>query len=162
VFFGYTFFTKKCNQKVYRYKMNTYLCNIGLILVFGITLKWLVTRFVPLSNLEIAIILLLSAGGILLLDGQIEGFEGADCTKSYPIGKCIADALLPKNNVVVITPSVPLILPSKGRSTADCTSDLECNYPLKCCGGQCTYPVMANIDRGLYLPQRVRLCPSSK
>ena len=82
-------------------------------------------------------------------------------------------AVLPNTTESVqITPRVPLVLPKsevpyyvkQKQGLIDCTSDLECNFPQKCCNGQCKDRIMIDQVRNgnLFSPQRIGVCPPSQ
>lgn len=97
----------------------------------------------------------------------------SDTTNQYPSGPIsdLAKAILPNTTSnVQITPTVPIVLPiseqpyyvKRKEGVIECTSDLDCNFPQKCCRGKCKNRIM--IDQvlpndNLLSPQRIGICP---
>lgn len=156
------------------------IISIAIVLsILGILLNFFGRRV--MSNRDIILTLVISAIGLFVINYKIsdrwEGFMDSvvgcnDFRGSCTSGNFWADKLLQQStNSVKITPTVPLVLPknelplnamNRTFNPIDCTSDLECNYPLKCCENKCRPPIFANMLRGdnLYIPQRIKVCPT--
>jgi len=102
----------------------------------------------------------------------VEKFQNY-CRALMSLQSCWDVSLLPTSTPTIsITPTVPLVLPKselplyykQKKGEIDCTSDLECDYPLKCCYGRCKEPMIVEKLRNdsLFAPQRIKVCPPLK
>ena len=83
-----------------------------------------------------------------------------DATEPYMNFDCC-----PIVNAGVIRSTVPIRVPLSPRDLSfigqvDCTNDLDCDYPLKCCGGKCKPPVVRqdNTPDCRSIPMRIKTC----
>jgi len=91
----------------------------------------------------------------LFMSRSLEGFTSDDCVRN--------------ENIETINATVPLRVPLTPRDLSfigqiDCTNDLDCDYPLKCCSGKCKPPVVrqdTNPDCR-FIPMRIKICPQTE
>lgn len=150
---------------------------LSYLVFFGIS--YLILTILPLNlDSRQAFRISLFSTLLMIFVNKILGFHVLEKFQSYcrapmDLQSCWDTALLPTSTpTVTITPTVPLVLPKselplyyqKKCGQIDCTNDLECNYPLKCCHGECKEPMMVDHLRGnnLFVPQRMNICPPPK
>jgi hypothetical protein len=113
--------------------------------------KWMLYGFVA-----IVIIIFL-----FLINNNAEYFSDYGC----PNPTNAEDICVINKDVETINATVPRRVPLTSRDLSfigqiDCTVDIDCDYPLKCCNGKCKPPVVRQDNKPdcRFIPMRIKTC----
>lgn len=101
--------------------------------------------------------------GLFLMGNNREYFTDYGCPSLNHTN--LEDVCLKEGNVERINATIPSRVPLTPRDLSfigqvDCSIDIDCDYPQKCCNGKCKPPVVRQDNKPdcRFIPMRIKTC----